>query len=92
MSSMSLKEVEEHPADFVAKVEAGERLTLVCGGKTIADVVPRNGTDAKADVTKKWASEEERLAAVEEFFAVLDSGLDLGGLRIENRDELYERD
>jgi antitoxin (DNA-binding transcriptional repressor) of toxin-antitoxin stability system len=92
MSSVSLKEVEEHPADFVAKVEAGERLTLVRGGKTLADVVPRNGASDEAGLPKKWATEEERLAAVEKFFAVLDTGLDLGGLRIENRDELYERD
>lgn len=41
--SVSIQELEEHTAELVAEVEAGNRLTLIRGGKTVAEIrAPRN--------------------------------------------------
>jgi antitoxin (DNA-binding transcriptional repressor) of toxin-antitoxin stability system len=82
MRNVSIEELEEHTADLISEVEAGHRLTLVRSGKAIADIVPRESEP----------SEEERIAAGVELLAMMRKGIDLGGLRIDNRDELYERE
>jgi antitoxin (DNA-binding transcriptional repressor) of toxin-antitoxin stability system len=82
MRNVSIEELEEHTADLISEVEAGHRLTLVRGGKAIADIVPREAEPTEA----------ERAAAVAELLAMMRKGIDLGGLRIDNRDELYERE
>lgn len=88
MRQVSIAELEEH----LPEVEAGQRLTLVHGGKAVAEVVPIRTELPEVEPLQKFASEEERLKAVEEFSAFLEKGLDLGGFRIESRDELYDRD
>jgi prevent-host-death family protein len=87
MRNVSIQDFENHPADFVAEVEAGARLTLVRGGKPIAEVVPV----AQATLSK-WASEEERLAAVADMMAFMKKGINMGGFKITDRDALYDRD
>jgi hypothetical protein len=39
-----------------------------------------------------WIAEAERVAAGKELIKILRKGFDLGGLKIINRDELYDRD
>ena len=85
MRSVSIKELEEHTAELVAEVEAGNRLTLIRGGKAVAEVVPLTGTSIRP-------TEAERAAAGERLIAIMEKGIDLEGIRIENRDELYERE
>jgi antitoxin (DNA-binding transcriptional repressor) of toxin-antitoxin stability system len=82
MRNVSIEELEEHTADLISEVEAGHRLTLVRGGRAIADIVPREGEPTEA----------ERVAAGERLLEIIRKGIDLGGLRITNRDELYERE
>ncbi|WP_150110669.1 type II toxin-antitoxin system Phd/YefM family antitoxin [Granulicella mallensis] len=86
MRSVSIQELEEHTAELVAEVEAGNRLTLIRGGKTVAEIVP------PATVAPIWESEEQRLNAIEEFMNILHKGYDLGGFKITDRDALYDRD
>lgn len=85
--SVSIEELEEHTAELVAEVEAGNRLTLIRGGKRIADIVP-----SIASSEPEWKDEEERLKAVDRVMEKLRRGYDLGGFKITNRDELYDRD
>jgi antitoxin (DNA-binding transcriptional repressor) of toxin-antitoxin stability system len=87
MVSISIHELSERSEDVVTELRAGHTLELLQGGKRIAEVVP-----VAQGAPNKWASEEERLAAVADFRAWLDKGIDLGGFKIENRDELYDRD
>jgi antitoxin (DNA-binding transcriptional repressor) of toxin-antitoxin stability system len=71
--------------DSLVELESGHRLQLVQGGKTIAEIVP---------VAESSFEEEEtrRLEAVRHLSEMLEKGMHLGGLRITNRDELYDRD
>ena len=91
MRNISVQEFELHPADYVAQVEAGARLTLLRGGKAVAEVLPASSTPAETEYPKQWASEEERLAAVEDLMQILRRGWDLGCLKITDRDALYDR-
>jgi antitoxin (DNA-binding transcriptional repressor) of toxin-antitoxin stability system len=86
MRTVSVQELEAHTDELTAQVQAGQRLTLVHGSKTIGDIVPHE------PARKKWASEAERIAAVEEMMTFLRKGVDMGGFKITDRDELYDRD
>jgi antitoxin (DNA-binding transcriptional repressor) of toxin-antitoxin stability system len=85
--NVSIKELEEHTTDLIDEVEAGNGLTLIRGGKVVATINP-----PAQSAQKVWASEEERLAAVEKFMEKLRRGYDLGGFKITDRDALYDRD
>jgi antitoxin (DNA-binding transcriptional repressor) of toxin-antitoxin stability system len=87
MRSVSLEEFEEHTAELVAEVEAGNRLTLIRGGKAIAEVVPSVGSSEPI-----WRDEKERLKAIDGVMEKLRHGYDLGGFKITDRDALYDRD
>ncbi len=73
--------------DSLAELESGHRLELVQGGRTIAEIVP-----IEDSTTQEPQSDAEHLAAVERLSEMLQRGMHLGGLRIANRDELYDRD
>jgi prevent-host-death family protein len=87
MRSISIQEFEKDPKACIAEAEAGQRLILVRGGKPVAELVPASETQATQE-----AKEQKRLAAVRRLTEIMDKGVNLGGLKITNRDELYERD
>jgi antitoxin (DNA-binding transcriptional repressor) of toxin-antitoxin stability system len=87
MRSISIQEFEKDPKACIAEAEAGQRLILLRGGKPVAEIVPASETDSTRE-----AKEQKRLAAVRRLTEIMDKGVDLGGLRITSRDELYERD
>lgn len=70
MRNVSIQELEADTDSLISEVEAGQRLTLIRGGKAVADIVPH---------TQTAATEESRAAAFREMLAVMNSGLDLGG-------------
>lgn len=72
----------------LGELASGHRLELVRGGKRIAEIVP---------VTEEFSSQIEsddtaHRGAVRRLREMMDQGMHLGGLRIANRDELYDRD
>jgi antitoxin (DNA-binding transcriptional repressor) of toxin-antitoxin stability system len=71
--------------ESLGELKSGHRLQLVQGGRTIAEIVP---------VAESFLEEEEtrRLEAVRRLSEMMEKGMHLGGLRIANRDELYDRD
>jgi len=87
MRSVSIKELEEHTAELVAEAEAGNRFTLIRGGRAVAELVP-----ATVHADQQWATEEERLQAIDQLMETLHRGYDLGGFKITDRDALYDRD
>ncbi len=89
MRSVSIQELAEDTEACIAEVEAGHKLVLMRGSKAVAEISPTPEVDQTRQL---WKTEEERRAAAAELLAILDKGYDLGGFKIENRDELYERD
>lgn len=85
MRNVSIQEFEEHPAELLAEVESGQRLTVIRGGKAVAEFHPVVDSDASAKKIR-------RAEAGARLLALMEKGIDLGGLRIESRDELYERE
>lgn len=112
MRNVSIQELEADAAGLISEVEAGQRLTLIRGGKAVAEIVPHS--DALAADQTRAADFQEMVAggepttyeqrqrtaeegmthdqAVEQLMTTLEKGFDLGGFKITNRDELYERD
>ena len=64
-------EAKTHLSELLAKVEAGEEITITRHGAPVAKLVP----------VKKEVSVEERAAAIQRI-QKLASGLSLGGLKI----------
>ena len=62
-----------HLSELLAKVEAGEEITITKHGAPVAQLVP----------IKKEASAEERVAAIQRI-QMLSRGLSLGGLKIKD--------
>jgi prevent-host-death family protein len=87
MRSISIQDFEKDPKACIAEAEAGQRLILVRGGKPVAEIVPASETDSTQE-----AKEQKRLEALQRLVEMMDRGVHLGGLRIDNRDELYDRD
>jgi len=80
MRSISIDELHEHTDQLIAEVQSGQTLTLVRGGKPVADVVPR----------QQLLEGEERQAALDRLMALLQKGIPLGGVP-PTRDEMHER-
>ena len=72
-------------AESLGELKSGHRLELVQDGRTIAEIVP---------VVESSPEEEEarHCEAVRRLSEFLEEGMHLGGVRITNRDELYNRD
>ena len=87
MRTVSIQELEEHTAELVAEAEAGSRLTLIRSGRAVAELVP-----ASAPSVQQWATEEERVQAIDQLMETMRRGYDLGGFKITDRDALYDRD
>lgn len=95
MRQLSVQEFEDDPKGYLAQAEAGQRLVLHRGGKAVLEIGPspgvQRGGEWRGDEEEETQpSSEERQAAVKRLMLKLNKGYDLGGLRIENRDELYE--
>lgn len=71
MRQVSLREANQNFSSCIAEVEAGERLVLLRRGKPIAEIVPYAG---------KRKLDPEREAARQRLLALMDKGLDLGGV------------
>ena len=81
MRQVSLREANQNFSSCIAEVEAGERLVLTRRGQPVAEIVPFTG---------KRKLDPEREAARQRMLALLDEGLDLGGVPL-TRDEMHER-
>jgi antitoxin (DNA-binding transcriptional repressor) of toxin-antitoxin stability system len=92
MRSISIQEFEQDPKAYIAEAEAGQRLVLLRGGKAVLEITPRTDPAIQPESAQTWKTEQERLAAGEELMKILRKGFNLGGLKITNRDELYDRD
>jgi antitoxin (DNA-binding transcriptional repressor) of toxin-antitoxin stability system len=92
MRSISIQEFEKDPKACIAEAEAGQRLILVRGGKAVVEIAPGSHEAVEPESPQLWTTEEERLAAGAELMTMLRKGFNLGGLKITNRDELYDRD
>jgi hypothetical protein len=75
--------------ESVRELAAGQRLQLVFDKVTVAEIVPVN-LDALAEQQRQHV--ERRRLARERLLAIMDRGIDMGGFKITNRDELYDRD
>jgi antitoxin (DNA-binding transcriptional repressor) of toxin-antitoxin stability system len=84
MRNVQLTEAEEHLADLVSEAEAGETLTILRGDKPIARIVPFRAATPP--------DESLRQAVVQRLIALMEQGIDLGGFKITNRDQVYDRD
>jgi len=87
MRNVSIQELEEHTAELVAEAEAGSRFTLIRGGRAVAELVP-----ASVNSGQQWATEDERVQAIDQLMETMRRGYDLGGFKITDRDALYDRD
>ncbi len=83
MRQVQLEDAEQQFSALIKEAESGESMLILRGGKPVAKIVPAE---------KPRLSEAERMAAVERLKAIMDHGYDLGGFKITNRDELYDRD
>jgi antitoxin (DNA-binding transcriptional repressor) of toxin-antitoxin stability system len=81
MRRVSLRDANRNFAKLIAAVEAGEEIVLTRRGRPV--VRPSPERSSRLDDPK-------RRAAYERMVAMLDRGVDLGGLKV-NRDELYDR-
>ena len=64
----------------IVELKAGRPLLMLSKGRPVAEIIP--ATEINASLA----------ANVEELMMLLQKGFDLGGARMGNRDELYERD
>ena len=71
MRELSMQEAPEHFLSWVAEVEAGERIVVTRDGERVAEIRPYTGV-AELDA--------KREAARKELLAIMDEGLDLGGV------------
>ena len=80
---VSLKEANQQFSRLIREVENGEGFLITRRGRPVAHIVPHE-VDRMRDPA--WVQ------ARDELMALLEKGLPLGGARMENRDEVHERD
>ncbi len=80
---VSLKEANQQFSRLIREVEAGEGFVVTRRGRPVARIVPHD-EDRTRDPA--W------VRARDELMALLETGVPLGGVRMENRDELHDRD
>ncbi len=81
MRQVQLAEDESQFAALVSEAEAGESLTIFRGDRPVAQIIP----------FPKQPTEDQRAAALKRLKALMNKGIDLGGVW-NGRDELYDRD
>ena len=82
MRQVQLAEEEKQFASLVSEAEAGTSLTILRAGKPVAQIIPFPQPDVAT---------AERQQALIHLRAIMEHGYDLGGLKIGNRDQLYDR-
>lgn len=82
MRTVSLKEANQQFSKLIQDVERGETVVITRRGKPVARLSPQ--PENKMD-------DPEWRAAYERMVAAMEEGIDLGGLQIKDRDELYDR-
>ena len=80
---VSLKEANQQFARLIRDVENGEGFVITRRGRPVARLLP---DDEARGQDPGW------VAAYERMMARLHKGVPLGGLRIEDRDALHDRD
>jgi hypothetical protein len=70
MLSVSIEELAKHSETISSELRAGHSLKLLQGGKRVGEIHP----------SPPEPSEEQREAAWKRMLAIMDSGLDLGGV------------
>ena len=75
--------------ESIHELARGERVRLMLDDSTVAEIVPINSSLLAERETQ---TERQRRKAIEELRALMVSGVDMGGYKIKNRDELYDRD
>jgi prevent-host-death family protein len=78
---VSLREINQHLARYIAGVEAGREFIITRRGQPVARLVPAT--------TRRQLSPEQQ-AALERTLARARIGFDLGGERV-NREDIYDR-
>jgi len=82
MRQVQLHEEEAQFASLIAEAEAGESLTILRAGKPVAQIIPFPEQPLRG---------ADREAALQELIALMDKGLDLGGVW-NGHDEIYDRE
>lgn len=80
---VSLKEANQQFSRLIREVESGERFVITRRGRPVARILPNDEVRTR---DPRW------VAAYEQMKARLREGAPLGGLRIEDRDALHDRD
>jgi prevent-host-death family protein len=78
MAVVNVRELRNHGGDVLDRVEAGETITIVRGGKPVAELspLPRRGVDA-ATLLERWRHlpHVDPVAVRADIDAVIDPGL-----------------
>lgn len=80
---LSLKEANQQFSRLIREVESGEGFVITRRGRPIARILPNDDVRTR---DPQWVTAYERMKAR------LREGVSLGGLRIEDRDALHDRD
>ena len=80
MRHISLRDANQNLSKYIAEVEEGEHLIVERRGVPVAEILP----------FRKRPGPEEREARWQAMLAVLDQGIDMGGV-VPTKDEMHER-
>ena len=80
---VSLKQANQQFSRLIREVESGEGFVITRRGRPVARILPNDEVRTR---DPQW------VAAYEQMKARLRKGAPLGGLRIEDRDALHDRD
>ena len=80
MKTVSARDANQSFSKLLAQVEAGEEIMITRRGVAVARMLP----------VRRPLQGAAREAAIKRAIALMEKGIDLGGLRIK-RDELYDR-
>jgi hypothetical protein len=87
MRQLELEQVLDDAS--IRELTLGNRVQLVFQKVTVAEIVP---VDAAAIESKRAEKAKEREEARQTLLEIMNHGYDMGGFKITNRDELYDRD
>jgi len=85
MRQAALKSINE---EFVEELASGRNIQLTIDDVPVAEIVP---IDSQAIALRQAGDKDKRAAAFERITAIMERGVDLGGVW-NGRSELYERD
>lgn len=80
MQRVSMREANQNFSGVIARVQSGEHFIVERRGTPVAEIIP----------VRRSSQATEREKAIEEYFRLLDKGLDLGGEPAPTKDEMHE--